>query len=106
MDHNPRTRTRRITENVFIFLPGLLLGAFAILKFARVPGVVQQMAKLGFADGKLMLVAVLELLSSVLFLLPRTRSLGLVFLSAFFGGVICTHVQFGEYAKAGAPSVL
>ena len=78
----------------------------SILKFARVPGVVQEMAASGFADGKLTMVAALELLCAALFLYPRTRSFGLLLLSSFLGGAICTHVQMGEYAKAVGPCIL
>ena len=99
-------RTRRIAGNILIVLLGLLLASSAIVKFARVPGVVTQMAGLGFSGGKLTLVATLELFSAALFLYPRSRSVGLLVLSSFMGGVICTHVQFGEFAKALAPSFL
>ena len=101
-----QSRTRRIAGSILIVLMGLLLASSAIVKFAHVPAVVTQMAALGFSGGKLMLVATLELFSAALFLYPRTRSVGLLVLSSFMGGVICTHVQFGEYAKALAPSFL
>jgi DoxX-like family len=101
-----QSRTRRITGSLLIALPGLALAGSAIVKFAHVPGVVSQMAALGFSDGKLTLVATLEIVSALLFLFSRTRSLGVLMLSAFLGGVICTHVRFGDYTKAMAPSVL
>jgi hypothetical protein len=97
------SRIRSVIGTILIGLPGVALGVSAILKFAGVPGVVHQMAQSGFTDGKLMLVAGLELLSSLLFLYPRTRSFGLLFLSSFFGGAICVHVQMGEFAKAVGP---
>jgi DoxX-like family len=97
---------RLMAGNVLIFLPGLALASSSILKFARVPAVVTQMAASGFADGKLVLVAILELLSAVLFLFPRTRSFGLLMLSGFLGGAICTHVQLGEYVKAVGPAIV
>ena len=101
-----QSRTRRIAGSLLIVLPGLVLAGSAIVKFAHVPGVVSQMAALGFSNGKLTLVAALEIVSALLFLFSRTRSLGVLMLSAFLGGVICTHVQYGEYAKAMAPSLL
>ena len=99
-------RTRRIAGNILIFLPGLVVTMSAIVKFAGVPGVVHAMAADGFANGKLTLVASLEILSAALFLFPRTRSFGVLLLSSFLGGAICTHVQMGEYAKAIGPSIL
>jgi hypothetical protein len=101
-----RPRGWRITGNILIFLPGLALALSSIGKLVGVPGVVHQMAAMGFTGGRLVLVATLELLSAVLFLYPRTRSLGILLFSAFFGGVICAHVQMGEISKAVAPAML
>src|SRR5258708_9439027 len=64
-----QSRARRIAGSVLIVLLGLVLASSAIVKFAHVPGVVTTMAASGFANGKLTLVATLELLSAALFLL-------------------------------------
>ena len=101
-----QTRTGRIAGSTLIFLPGLAMTTSAILKFAGVPGVVHTMAADGFSGSKLMLVAALEVVSAALFLFPRTRSLGVLVLSSFLGGAICTHVQTGEYLKAIGPVIL
>src|SRR5215467_4267953 len=99
-------RTRRIVGNLLIFLPGLAVTTSSIVKFAGVPGVVHNMAADGFSGGKLTLVATLEILSAALFLFPRTRSFGVLMLSSFLGGAICTHVQMSEYAKGIGPFIL
>ena len=105
-DEGTQTRVRRIAGNILTFLPGLVVTVSSIVKFAGLPGIVQSMTADGFSGGKLTLVAALEILSAVLFLFPRTRSFGVLILSSFLGGAICTHVQMGEYAKAIGPSVL
>jgi DoxX-like family len=99
-------RTRSTAGTILIFLPGLALGMSSILKFAGVPGVVHKMALAGFTDGKLILVAALELVSAFLLLYGRARSFGILFLSAFLGGAICTHVQMGESTQGVGPGVL
>ena len=99
-------RIRRIAGNILIFLPGLALTMSAIVKFAGVPAVVHNMAADGFTNGKLTLVAWLEILSAALFLFPRTRSFGVLVLSSFLGGAICTHVQMRQYGKAVGPFIL
>lgn len=99
-------RVRQLAGSVLIFLPGLALAMSSIVKFAGVPKVVHQMALAGFTDGRLLLVAILEILSAVLFLYPKTRSFGLLLLSSFLGGAICAHVQMGEFPKAVGPSIL
>ena len=99
-------RTRSIAGTVLIFLPGLAVGLSSVLKFAAVPAVANQMAAMGFTGGRYTLVAALELVSAVLFLFSRTRSFGLLLLSAFLGGAICSHVQMNEVSKGVGPAVL
>lgn len=105
-DEGTQTRARRIAGNILIFVPGLVVAMSSIVKFAGVPGVVHNMAADGFSEGKLTLVAALEIISAALFLFPRTRSFGVLVLSSFLGGAICTHVQMSEYAKGIGPFIL
>jgi hypothetical protein len=91
---------------VLIFVLGLAVVTSSMVKFAGVQGVVHSMAAEGFSEGKLTLVAMLEIISAALFLYRRTRSFGILMLSSFLGGAICTHVQMGAYAKAIGPFVL
>ena len=51
--------------------------------------------KLGL-EGKLILIAAGELASALLFLIPKTSSLGTLLLSAHLGGAIATHMEHGE----------
>lgn len=101
-----QTQTRRRVGNVLIFVLGLAVVTSSMVKFAGVQGVVHSMAAEGFSEGKLTLVAVLEIVSAALFLYRRTRPFGVLILSSFLGGAICTHVQMGAYAEAIGPFVL
>jgi len=47
-------------------------------------------------DGKLILIGMGELIAAILFLIPRTSSLGVLLLSAHLGGAIVTHMSNGE----------
>ncbi len=49
----------------------------------------------GLADW-MKIIAVGELVSVILFVIPKTSSLGVLLLSAHFGGVIATHMGNGE----------
>jgi hypothetical protein len=80
------------TGAALIYLLSFVLVGSAIAKFAQIPKVASQMAALGFAGNKLMLIAALEISSAVLFVFARTRSFGLLMLSAYLGGAIATHV--------------
>jgi hypothetical protein len=90
------SRKRRITGNVLMVLGGLMLIGSSGAKFAHVPAVVTQLGKMGFTGNRLMFIAVLEIVSAVLFLIPLTRSGGLLLVSSFMGGAIATHLQHGE----------
>jgi len=87
-------KTRRIVGNVLLTLGGIMLLGSAGAKFAQVPKVVEQLNSSGF-EGKIMLIAAGEALSALLFLVPSTRSLGLLLVSGLMGGAIATHMQHG-----------
>ena len=89
----PHGRIQRIIGAILTTLIAVLLLASASSKFAHVPSVVNQLAAAGIAGKSLIFVAVLETLSAALFLIPTTRSLGLLLVSAFLGGAIATHLQ-------------
>lgn len=99
------SRARALAGNLLMALPALGLAGSSLVKFAQVPGVVHKMALLGFGGGKLTLIAALEMVSVLLFVYPRTRSFGLLFLSAFLGAAVCVHVQVGQFGDAGGPAV-
>jgi hypothetical protein len=88
--------TRRITGTALIIVGGVLLLGSASAKLAHVPAVVSQMASMGFPGWKLTFVAVLEVGSTVLFLIPATRSFGLLLVSSYLGGAIATHLQHAQ----------
>lgn len=89
-------KSRRIAGNILIFLVGALLAASAGAKFAHMPQVVRQMSPMGLEGWRLTFVAFLEISSALLFLFPATRSVGLLFVSAFMGGAIATHLEHGQ----------
>lgn len=100
------TGTRQIAGQILIYIAGFGLLVAAATKLAHIPPVVAQLTNAGFGGEKVTLVGALELLSALLFLFPVTRSVGLLFVSAFLGGAIATHVQAGEYGGALAPALL
>ena len=90
--------------NIVIALTGLLLLGSAVAKLVHIPNVEMQMAAIGFGGNKLLFIGVLELGSAALFLLPLTRSIGLLLVSSYLGGAIATHVQHDK--PIFVPSIL
>jgi hypothetical protein len=87
---------RRIAGNILVFMSGLILVASAGVKLTQVPKVVTQMSAIGFAGNRLTFIAVLEAISAVLFLIPVTRSAGLLLVSSYLGGAISAHLGHGQ----------
>lgn len=78
--------------NALIYFLSFVLVGSAAAKLLPVQAVAVHMAPLGFYGGKLIFIAILEIASSLLFAYRRTRSFGLLMISAYLGGAIATHV--------------
>jgi len=79
-----------------ITLSGIMLLGSATAKLAHVPGMVNQLTAAGFSPDKVVFIALLEVSSALFFLLPVTRSAGLLLVSSFLGGAIATHLQHSQ----------
>lgn len=78
--------------HVMVQFCGYLLVGSAVVKLLRLSGPVMYMASMGFENGTLLVVAIIELITAVLFLLPKTRMLGLLLVSSYLGGAIASHL--------------
>jgi hypothetical protein len=58
--------------------------------------VVEGFAKSGYPEASILPIGLLEVLFTVLFLVPRTNVLGAAFLTAYLGGAVATHVRGGD----------
>jgi hypothetical protein len=96
---------RRLGAALIYFL-SVVLVASAAAKLIPIPQVASQMAELGFAGTRLTFIAVLEIISAVLFAFPRGRWIGLLMVSAYLGGAIATHIGHGQFLKLQPEIVL
>ena len=85
----------RAGNALIYFLAFVLIGS-AAAKLLPVHPVAAHMAPLGFAGGKLIFIAILEITSALLFAYRRTRSFGLLMVSAYLGGAIAVHVSHDQ----------
>jgi hypothetical protein len=88
-------KVRRIAAWVLTGLLFLLFAASATGKLVRADAAVETFGKWGLGDY-ILLIGAGELISAVLFLIPRTTSAGLLLLSSYMGGAIVSHMQHGE----------
>ncbi|HEU4501025.1 MAG TPA: DoxX family protein [Nitrospira sp.] len=74
----------------------LFLFVDAIGKLLRVGPVVEGTVKLGYQENAVFPLGVLLLIGVVLYAMPRTSLLGAIYLTAFLGGAVATHVRVGS----------
>jgi hypothetical protein len=77
-------------------LVGFLLIADAIMKLMRLPVVIETMAILGWPAGSVVPVGIILLISTLLYLYPRTSVLGAILLTGYLGGAVATHARIGS----------
>ena len=74
----------------------LFLFVDAIAKLLRVGPVVKGTVELGYQENVVFPLGVLLLVGVVLYVLPWTSLLGAIYLTAFLGGAVATHVRVGS----------
>ncbi|HUA20870.1 MAG TPA: DoxX family protein [Bryobacteraceae bacterium] len=76
--------------------PAFVIISSATWKLTRSPFYVHEFARIGWPEGALNGLAVLQLCCLALFLIPRTAVLGAVLLTGYLGGAIASYVRMGE----------
>lgn len=81
-------------------LSGLISALLLFSAFNKLTGSFNEMmTSFGFTDSEIILIGIGEILATVLFLIPKTSSLGVLLLSAYMGGAIATHMQAAPPAE-------
>jgi hypothetical protein len=73
-----------------------MLGASVTPKLAGMPVAADTMRELGWPDGYVLVIGVIELACVLLYLFPRTSVLGAVLSMALFGGAMATQIRVGN----------
>ena len=72
---------------------GLLLSMSAFMKLTQNESAVAQAASVGIDAATYQFIGVIEIISLILFIIPRTGVIGTLLLAAYLGGAIVTHLQ-------------
>jgi hypothetical protein len=84
------------TGRILSALPVLLLVFSAVLKFMKPPAVTEGFQKLGYPDNTLLPLGIVELICTVLYVIPQTSVLGAILVTAYLGGATASHLRVGE----------
>lgn len=74
----------------------LFMSFDSIVKLVQAPVAVQGSAELGYTGSAVLVLGIIEAITIVLYLVPRTAVLGAVLFTAYFGGAVATHVSHGH----------
>ncbi|MDJ1484308.1 DoxX family protein [Cytophagaceae bacterium YF14B1] len=77
-------------------LLAVLLIASAIDKILSTQHAIEMASGFGISAKQYMLLGIIEIVSVILFLYPKTGILGLLLLSSYLGGAIATHLQHNQ----------
>jgi DoxX-like family len=77
-------------------LPALFLLVDAIMKFVKPAPVVETTVKLGYPENVIIGLGAVLLISTILYLIPKTSVLGAILLTGYLGGAVATHVRVQE----------
>ncbi|MBL4703620.1 MAG: DoxX family protein [Flavobacteriales bacterium] len=79
-------------------ISGLIAGLLLFSAFGKLSGMLEveeMFIKMGLTDWKV-IIGIGEMVSAILFLIPKTQSLGTLLLSSYMGGAIVVHMQGEE----------
>ena len=86
-------KTLKITGLVLTIILGLLFTMSAFMKLTQNEEAVAQALKIGFSASTYQMIGIIEVISLILFIIPRTGIIGALLLMAYMGGAIATHLQ-------------
>src|SRR5438105_9190757 len=84
------------TGRVMSALSALFLLFDGAMKLVKPTFVVEATVALGYSENVILPLGVVLLVSTVLYLVPRTSVLGAILLTGYLGGAVATHVQHGD----------
>ena len=90
---NTISRTQLWTGRVLSWLAAAFFLMDAGMKLVKPPFVVQATVQLGYPESCIIGLGVVLLLSTLLYLIPRTAILGAVLLTGYLGGAVATNVR-------------
>jgi hypothetical protein len=93
---NAPSRGARIGARVTTWLAVAFMLFSSTIKFLPVGAVPESFSELGLPLSLRYVIAVLELGCTLVYAVPRTRSLGAILLTGYLGGAIVTHLRVGD----------
>lgn len=75
---------------------GLLISGVAKLAAPASPDLDENLRHIGWRADQIPTLAVIEIVSAVLFIIPKTALVGAILVTGYMGGAIATHMRVGD----------
>jgi hypothetical protein len=92
----PVSKGRLWTGRILSILPALFLLLDGVMKLMKPEIVVQTTVQIGYSESIIVPLGIVLLVSTVLYLVPRTSVLGAVLLTGYLGGAVATNARIGS----------
>ncbi|MCR9115694.1 MAG: DoxX family protein [bacterium] len=73
-----------------------LIGASATGKFTQWEGKPEMFGQLGWSEDVMVKIGIVEVVITILFLIPRTSFVAAILLAAYLGGATATHIRVDD----------
>jgi hypothetical protein len=93
MNSRSSTMAGWVLSGLFVLF---MLGASVAPKLTGMPIAAETMRQLGWPDGYVLMIGVIELVLVLLYIFPRTSVLGAVLMMALLGGAMATQIRVGS----------
>ena len=96
MNENESASPRKVmywTGVVMSVIPSLMLLMASVMSLSKSAQVLQGMAQFGYPENAIPAIGAACLVSTVLYIIPRTAVLGAILLTGYLGGAVATHVR-------------
>ena len=91
-----KEKTKKIVYWILTGLIALLFGSSSLGNLFSSPEALKMAEAFGLSGQTYMMLGIIELVSVILFVIPRTGVLGSLLLIAYMGGAIATHLEHGQ----------
>src|SRR5713226_9193532 len=92
----PVSKKKLWAGRIISALPVLLLLLSGIMKLMKPAPVVQGFARFGYSESLILVIGMLELICTIVYVIPRTSVLGAILLTGYLGGATATNVRVGD----------
>src|SRR5262245_18539087 len=74
----------------------LMLLASGVMKLLKLDEVVKEFARFGYSESVAFGIGIVEIVCTIVYLIPRTSVLGAILLTGYLGGATATQVRIGD----------